>query len=282
MPDETREFPSEKLAAPRTICYLHDIFGHSDSMSNLQMRRWVIFVIILSFCQTEAAAEPPTTGFIKKQFKNLDGHLSPYVLFVPHNYDGKKPFPVILFLHGAGETKGGAKQPVEVGIGPAIKKREATFPFLVVIPQAEHTMTPVRERWFAGKPDGDRALAILESVIKEYQVDPRRIYLTGLSMGGYGTWNLAAAHPDRWAAIIPICGGGDPATADKIKAIPCWCFHGDADKAVPVEQSRKMIAAMKNAGGSPKYTEYPGVGHNSWDKAYTTEELYSWMLDQTK
>ena len=120
---------------------------------------------------------------------------------------------------------------------------------------------------------------MLDEVMKEYKVDHKRQYLTGLSMGGMGTWSIAIAHPDRFAAIVPICGRGDTSAADKIKNLPCWCFHGDADTAVKVEGSREMIDAMK-AGGEPKYTEYAGVGHNSWDKAYGTDELYTWLLEQ--
>jgi predicted peptidase len=99
-------------------------------------------------------------------------------------------------------------------------------------------------------------------------------------MGGFGTWSIAAKYPERWAAMVPICGGGNPSKAELIKDIPCWCFHGDKDSAVPVEKSREMIKALKAAGGNPNYTEYPGVGHNSWDKAYGTAELYEWMLKQ--
>lgn len=225
------------------------------------------------------------TGFIDKTHKNSDGSTSPYVVFVPHSYDGKKEFPIILFLHGAGETKStkkGSKMPVDVGIGPAIKKREKDFAFIVVIPQAEDVKTPVLRRWYADSPDGKRALAMLDEVMKEYKVDAKRQTLSGLSMGGFGTWNIAAAHPERWNAIVPICGGGDPKDAAKIKDIPCWCFHGDADTAVPVQRSRDMIDALKKAGGKPKYDEYPKVGHNSWDKAYGTDELYTWLLEQKK
>ena len=127
-----------------------------------------------------------------------------------------------------------------------------------------------------------RARDILEEVEKDYKTDKKRVYLTGLSMGGFGTWSFAAAHPKRWAAIAPICGGGSVKDAEKIKDIPCWCFHGDADTAVPVAGSRDMIEAIKKAGGNPKYTEYPGVGHNSWDKAYGTKELWTWLLEQKK
>ncbi len=220
------------------------------------------------------AADTPETGFLDRVYKDADGNEAKYVLFVPQGYKGDKLYPTILFLHGSGETKGGAKMPVEVGIGPAIKTQEKTFPFIVVIPQSQN------RTWGADSADGKRALAILAEVEKAYKVDPKRTYLTGLSMGGYGTWSFAVKYPDKWAAIVPICGGGNPKQADKIKDIPCWCFHGDADKAVNVKGSRDMIEAIKAAGGKPKYTEYPGVGHNSWDKAYATKELYDWLLEQ--
>lgn len=227
------------------------------------------------------ADDKAKTGFVDKTFKNADDTTSPYVVFVPKDYDGKKEYPVILFLHGAGETKNPkatkeGKMPVEVGIGPAIKKREKDFPFIVVIPRAEGF------GWGADTKNAKRALAMLDEVMKEYKVDPKRQILSGLSMGGMGTWSVAMAHPDRFAAIVPICGRGDTKTAEKIKDLPCWCFHGDADEAVKVEGSRDMIEAIKKAGGTPKYTEYPKVGHNSWDKAYGTDELYKWMLEQKK
>jgi len=221
------------------------------------------------------AADGSKTGFLHLSHKDADGKAVPYVLFVPHDYKGDKPYPIILFLHGSGERVGGTKEPVAVGIGTAIKKREKDFPFLVLIPRAERT-------WQASSPDAKRALAMLAEVEKDYKVDRKRVYLTGLSMGGFGTWSLAIAHPDKWAAIVPVCGRGDTKQAAKIKDIPCWCFHGDADPAVKVEGSRKMIAALKEAGGQPKYTEYPGVGHNSWDRAYGNKELYEWLLKQHK
>jgi predicted peptidase len=238
------------------------------------LRRLLTLCSLAFFGLPAVSAEK--TGFVNKVFKNADGHDSPYVVFVPHGYDGTKPYPVLLFLHGAGETKGGSKQPVEVGIGPAIKKREKTFPFITIIPQAE------TRGWGAASENGKRALAMLDEVCKEFKTDPKRIYLTGLSMGGMGTWSMAIANPDKWAAIAPICGRGDVKQAEKIKDLPCWCFHGDKDTSVPVAGSRDMIAAIKKAGGDPKYTEYPGVGHNSWDKAYGTDELYEWMLKQSK
>ncbi len=222
------------------------------------------------------------TGFLNREFTNGDGSKSKYVLFIPHDYSGDKKLPLILFLHGAGETGHDGQKQVQVGLGPAIKKREKAFPFIAIFPQASSGETPVRKRWWAESPDGKRALAILNQTMQEYTVDTDRIYLTGLSMGGFGTWNMAATMPEKWAAIVPICGGGNPETAKRFNDLPCWCFHGDADRAVDVDRSRDMITALKQAGGTPKYTEYPGVGHNSWDKAYGTPDLYTWLLAQKR
>jgi predicted peptidase len=231
---------------------------------------------------TAHAEDSPMTGFLDRVHKDADGKEAKYVVFVPHDYDAKgdKTYPVILFLHGAGETQGGTKQPVEVGIGPAIKKQEKTFPFITVIPQSQ------KRTWQADSDDAKRALAILDEVQKEFKTDAKRVYLTGLSMGGYGTWSLAQKYPERWAAVAPICGGivrntkeeDFKAAAAKVKDVPCWCFHGDADNAVPVAQSRGMMKALWDAGAHPNYSEYPGVGHNSWDKAYATADLYEWLL----
>ncbi|MCU0706605.1 MAG: alpha/beta hydrolase-fold protein [Fimbriiglobus sp.] len=228
-----------------------------------------------------AVAADTKTGFVTKSHKNADGSTSEYVVFVPHSYDGTKEFPVILFLHGSGETKGGQKMPVEQGIGPHIQRNEKAFPAFVVIPQSE------KRTWQAESDDGKRAMAILDATLKEYKIDPARQYLTGLSMGGYGTWSHAAAYADRWACFAPICGGvrnadDVKATAEKVKNLPCWCWHGDKDTAVKVEKSRELIEAMKKLGAEPRYTELEYVGHNSWDAAYATPELIEWMMKQKK
>jgi predicted peptidase len=226
-----------------------------------------------------AHAEAPAHGFLDRTIKDANGKEAKYVLFVPDGYKADKAYPVILFLHGSGETGDDGKKQAAVGLAPAIRNQEKAgkhFPFFAVFPQAqEHT-------WKAASKESQRAIAILDAVEKEYKIDEKRQYLTGLSMGGFGTWSLAEKYPDRWAAIVPVCGGGDPANVKDIKDIPCWVFHGDADKAVNVEKGRQMVAALKEAGAKPKFTEYPGVGHNSWDKAYATSELYDWLLEQHK
>lgn len=238
----------------------------------------LLTIVALMAAAPILAGDTSDTGFVKKVFKGKDGD-SKYVVFVPHDYKGDKDYPIVLFLHGAGERGDDGNAPVNQGIGNAIKFKggEKKFPFFVIFPQCRKGGT-----WKAGGPDADRALAMLEETQKQYKIDSKRIYLTGLSLGGYGTWSLAAAFPERWAAIAPICGGGDTSTAEKIKDIPCWCFHGDGDKAVPVQKSRDMIDALKKAGGSPRYSEMPYVGHNSWDPAYVTPELYPWLLSHKR
>jgi predicted peptidase len=229
-------------------------------------------VILGSLAAFGARAADSPTGFLNKVF-TADKSNAKYVLFIPHSYQGDKEYPLILFLHGAGERGTDGEKQVKQGIGNAIKfkGKEKTFPFIVILPQAV-------KGWQAEGDDANRALAILDEVQKTYTVDSKRIYLTGLSMGGFGTWSLATALPDKWAAIAPICGGGNPKMAEKIKHIPCWCFHGDKDGAVNVQRSRDMVKALKDAGGDPRYSEFPYVGHNSWDPAYATEELYGWLL----
>jgi predicted peptidase len=229
-----------------------------------------------------AGCARPTAGFQARVYKGPDGQKAKYSLFVPHGYRPDVPAPVILFLHGAGEAGSDGQKPTQVGIGPAIRAREAAFPFLVVFPQASDRVPATFGSWLPGQPDADRALAILDEVQREFRTDPQRVYLTGISVGGNGVWHLAAAQPDRWAAIVPVCGLGPVTKADAVKTIPCWCFHGADDGNVSVQQSRNMIDALRQVGGSPRYTEYPGVGHNSWENAYGTDEVYKWLLQQAK
>ena len=124
----------------------------------------------------------------------------------------------------------------------------------------------------------DALIGLLDHVVSKYRVDPRRIYLTGLSMGGYGTWSLAARAPDRFAAIVPICGGGSPDNAEKLKNLPIWVFHGAKDRVVPVSRSEQMVEAIKAVGGNVKFTVYPDVAHDSWTETYNDPKLYEWLL----
>lgn len=215
------------------------------------------------------------TGFLFRELR-LSEKTYRYVVYVPRDYDPSRKWPLILFLHGAGECGSDGLKQVAQGIGSAILWDGAKWPFIVIFPQKPQ----VRDAW---EDHEEAVMAMVDAVLREYAVDPARQYLTGLSQGGHGTWVLGARHASRWAAIAPICGYGDPeALAPKLKDMPIWCFHGDADQAVPVAQSQKMVEAIKAAGGNPKLTIYPGVGHNSWDKAYREEPLGQWFLEHTR
>ena len=162
----------------------------------------------------------------------------------------------------------------------SLVKQGTNFPFIIVAPQC-----PAGELW-----DNEPLLQLLDRMTDKYSVDTNRIYLTGLSMGGYGTWKLGLSHPDKFAAIAPICGGASMidvilGTWDKkkeLEKLPVWAFHGAEDGAVKPKRSRDMIAALKKAGGSPRYTEYEKVGHNSWEKAYGEEKMHDWLFGQKR
>ncbi len=221
----------------------------------------------------------PARGFQHRVFTDAEGRAHPFVVFVPAKFEpGSKP-PVMLFLHGAGERGNNNIDQIMVGLGPAIWKRKGTFPFVTVIPQCR-----TGSNWLADGPDAQWALAMLKQTQAEFGTDPDRVYLTGLSMGGSGTWSIAAKDPSAWAAIVPMCSRPDMANAGKFAAarLPIWNFCGDKDRAETVKANRDMAGALTNAGAVAKYTEYPGVGHNCWDDAYGTDALYAWLLEHAR
>jgi predicted peptidase len=212
-------------------------------------------------------------------------------LLAPPAIEPGRRYPLVVFLHGAGERgRDNEKQlkylPTWMA-EPALRERHPCF---LLAPQCREDERWVDISWAdkkstpQGPPTTDMlaVIAALNAVIAAEPVDPGRIYLTGLSMGGYGSWDLAARQPERFAALLPICGGGDEATAPRLAKIPIWCFHGDADNVVPVERSRTMIAAVRAADGDPKYSELPGVGHDSWTPAYRDPAVLAWLFSQRK
>jgi predicted peptidase len=200
-----------------------------------------------------------------------------YLLYLPEGYDAtQEAWPLMLFLHGAGE-RGSDVSKVAIHGPPKLVSAEAiTFPFVIVSPQC-----PKGDRW-SSETQVDTLNALLDRIVSRYRIDRDRIYVTGLSMGGFGTWRLAAEYPDRFAAIAPICGGGSPEDAQRIAHLPVRVFHGAKDKIVPVKKSEEMVAALEKANCRVKFTVYPDAGHNSWTATYGNSELYDWFLDQTR
>jgi predicted peptidase len=193
-----------------------------------------------------------------------------YLLYLPRGYGEKeKKWPMILFLHGAGE-RGDDLAKVKAH-GPAkIVEAGKDLPFIVVSPQC-----PAKQWWPAKV---EVLMGLLDEIEEKYDVDPQRFYLTGLSMGGYGSWSLAAMYPDRFAAVVPICGGGMPYLGRNFKNLPVWAFHGAKDEVVPLQRSQEMVDAINAAGGNAKLTVYPDAGHDSWTETYDNPELYEWFL----
>jgi predicted peptidase len=233
-----------------------------------------------------AAATPEA-----REWKAPDGSVLKYRWSAPEKTVPGKLYPLVLFLHGAGERGDDNQAQLRHGVIPIIEgSRKLGSPVFLIAPQC-----PVDQWWSA--PDETRTRlraaqqpnALLENVLalvtelqKTHPIDPKRFHVTGLSMGGFGTWDLLGRAPDRIASAIPICGGGDPALAGKFKDIPIWAFHGEQDTVVPVQASRDMIDALEKAGGHPKATYYPETGHDSWSRTYGNLEVIRWLLSQSR
>jgi predicted peptidase len=194
-----------------------------------------------------------------------------YLLYLPSDYEQQDAWPLLLFLHGAGE-RGDDLELVKTHGPPKLIAQGQEFPFIVASPQCPEVL-----RW--GPVE---LLALLDDLSDRYKVDPDRIYVTGLSMGGFGAWQLAAYAPDRLAAIAPICGGGEVRWAERIAHLPVWAFHGAQDRAVPVKRSEEMVQALRKQGSEPKLTVYPDAAHDSWTETYNNPGLYEWLLQQKR
>ena len=194
-----------------------------------------------------------------------------YLLYLPKDYDSQESWPLVLFLHGAGERGDNLDQVKKHG-PPKLVERGEDLPFIVVSPQCP------AGRWW----EPIELIALLDEIEKEYKVDSNRVCLTGLSMGGFGTWRLASYAPERFAAIAPICGGGERFSARQLTKMPIWAFHGGKDSVVPLDRSEAMVEAVKQYGGEAKLTVYPEAGHDSWTATYDNPELYKWLLEHKR
>jgi len=199
-----------------------------------------------------------------------------YLLHLPSDYgqDRDQRWPLILFLHGMGERGDNLNKVKTHGI-PKLVEQDPSFPFVTVSPQCAGDSV-----WITELPALE---ALLDDVVARYAVDPARVYLTGLSLGGYGSWALGAQSPQRFAAVVPICGGGQPEfgfpeKVAALKDVAVWAFHGAKDPVVPVAESEKLVGYLQSVGGDARLTVYPDAGHNSWDQTYSNPYLYRWLL----
>ncbi len=225
---------------------------------------------------------PPTkaAGFEQRLFKDADGGTLHYWMLVPPGFDpsAETKYPLVLCLHGRGGNTSAA------GV-LALKEMQKANPCIVVAPavtRAERWAMPKSMNLLPGRNALPRALALVDSLKKTLPVEEDRVYVTGQSMGGFGSFGAIAARPDLFAAAVPICGGWDPAEAKTFAQVPVWAFHGDKDRTVPPERTANVVEAMKAAGGSPKHTVYPGVGHNSWSRTYDSAETWKWLFAQRR
>ncbi len=250
-------------------------------------------LLLLAAAGHVASAQRVETGFLDRS-TTIGGQRYPYQVYVPANYATRTDWPVILFLHGAGERGPDGLQQTAVGLASAIRKDPSRYPAIVVLPQV-----PKDSAW-AGAP-AEAAMIALRQTMADYRVDADRVYLTGLSMGGRGTWYLAYRNPGLFAAVAPICGwitatprfsalpvvptDSGPefaALARQLRGVPIWIFHGEMDSVVPVIGSRAPAAALKEAGSAARYTEYLGIDHNSWDATYASKEFVEWLFSQRR
>ena len=238
------------------------------------MRLMLSFLVFMTFVfpavagaqspgeQSAQSLEKPITKVVKVK----------YLLYLPKEYgkEAGKKWPLVLFLHGSGES-GDDLEKVKVHGPPKLAAQGKEIPFIILSPQSP-----------GGGWNNEALDTLLSEVSSKYAVDEDRIIVTGLSMGGFGTWSLAMEYPNRFAAIAPICGGGTPFRARRIRHIPAWVFHGAKDQAVPLKASQDMVDALKAAGADVKFTIYPEAGHDSWTEAYNDRELWEWFAQQKR
>jgi len=236
---------------------------------------WTGWIALLS---PRCLGESPRTdrGFMLKTYVDSRGQEHRYVVFVPYDDRPGRRRPLLMFLNGMGENGTDGISAISNNFGIQLWEMKRTFPFVAVAPQCR----PEAGGW--SDAEQEKALSILDRVAEEYGTDPDRVYVTGVSSGGSGVWRIVSGNPDRFAAAVPICGGG----GGNLKSLagerePIWSFYNDGDKASLLEGERRMRQELLKAGASPLATEYPQEGHNSWDLAYRCIGMYDWLLDQS-
>ena len=244
----------------------------------------VFFAATLAYCTT-----PITKIFEAKNYSNNKGEQIPYRFLKPKQIKHGEKYPLVLFLHGAGERGNDNKIQLVNGVQLFARPEMMNkYPCFIIVPQCPKDLKWVNTDWKLDKHIMQDTLSfplrlvteLLRETIKKFPIDTTRIYLTGVSMGGFGVWDLLERFPNEFAAAAPVCGGADETKATLIKDVPVWAFHGGKDHVVKTIRSRNIIEALKNAGGNPMYTEYPDLGHNAWDSAYKDSKIPDWMFKQ--
>ncbi|MEM9696663.1 MAG: PHB depolymerase family esterase [Myxococcota bacterium] len=241
---------------------------------------------------TRDRREEAPCAYEKRSFVASSGVSLPYRLFVPDNCDPELAHPMVTVLHGSGER--GVDNVRQLGLGVTVfsaRRHQRRYPSLVLVPQCRPNHRWVDVEWdetiysTADVPISADLAAVEELIdvlTSEFNVDRRRLYLVGLSMGGYGTWDLGVRRADLFAALVPICGGADPSRAAALREVAVWGFHGADDTVVPPTGTRAMVAALKRAGGPARYTEYEGVAHDAWTPTFSDDAVIDWMFAQAK
>lgn len=256
------------------------------AMKGSQMRfvsviQGAVIVLMLwgSGCATMDTRKDGGAGQFPASFKKevVKTVQAKYLLYLPADYEtSQEKWPLLLFLHGAGE-RGDDLSKVEVHGPPKLAASgEMAFPFVIVSPQC-----PEGE-WWSNGAQIETLSVLLDHIVDTCRIDEDRIYVTGLSMGGFGTWRLACEYPERFAAIAPICGGGEPFAARVLRHLPVWVFHGAKDEVVPLKASEEMVEILRKVGGNVEFTVYPDAGHDSWTETYNNPALYEWFLKHTR
>ncbi|MBV8213604.1 MAG: prolyl oligopeptidase family serine peptidase [Verrucomicrobia bacterium] len=234
--------------------------------------------------------------FGRYEFVGTSNLRMPYRLLAPRDLSSGAKYPLVVLFHGSGERGADNKKQLLNGAARFARPESRTqHPCFVLVPQCPTHLNKQPIMWTGSREEMHElklapepaaplqtALELLFMIQGKYPIDPERIYVTGISMGGFATWEALIRHPQNFAGAVPVCGGGDVRFADRIKHVPVWAFHGAEDPVVPVICSQSMIENLEKAGGHPRYTEYPGVGHNSWDRAFAEPELLAWLFSQAK
>ena len=245
---------------------------------------------VTSFLIIGATLFKAQAEYVPRVYQGASGGDLNYRIHLPDPLEAGKKYPLVLMFHGAGERGNDNTRQLKNAAGDILKYVQQHKQAIILVPQCPAGQQWVDVPWSADAhtmPETPSismrlAMGLLNKTIQEQPVDSSRVYVVGLSMGGFGTWDIIQRNPHLFAAAIPVCGGGDPAYALKIKDVPIWAFHGDSDPVVKTIRSRDMVEALRKAGGTPRYTEYPDTKHNAWTRTFANPDVLKWLFDQKK